>query len=150
MMMDDHRNGIIEASVESGDFGQYLSSPLSAKQRTELIGSNLLFLRRRAGLSQKDVCDIIGSAPQTYSGYEKGKHEPTAETLVRLSHLYKTTLDFLMGRNSNGFEDDPNDYLENVIENPANEDLLVQMHELREELARIKKYIIKDDKASKS
>ena len=148
MDTEDRRNGIIEASVENGDFGGYLSTPLSAKQRTELIGNNLLFLRRRAELSQKEVCDIIDCAPQTYSGYEKGKHEPTAETLVRLSHLYKTTLDFLMGRNSNGFEDDPEDYIENVLDNPSNEDLLIQMHFLREDVARIKKHIALDDKTN--
>lgn len=91
-------SGRIEDAVLNGDFGTYLQNPIGSKQRTELVGQKMLLCRKKAGLSQTDVCSIIGIAPQTYSGYENGKHEPTIETLIRLSFLYGVTLDFLLGK----------------------------------------------------
>lgn len=84
--------------TNKGEFGEYLSNPLDAKERLAIVARNMAICRREAGMSQRDVCTVIGCAPQTYSGYEKGKHEPTMETLVRLSHLYHVSLDFLIGK----------------------------------------------------
>ena len=89
----------LEMATITGAFGEYLTNPLDAKERMKVVARNMALCRKEAGLSQKDVCTVIGCAPQTYSGYEKGKHEPTLETLVRLAHLYDVDLDFLIGKN---------------------------------------------------
>lgn len=141
MTHEDKRNGIIENGVYSGNFGPYLDNPFSNTQRVEMVGKNLAFLRREADLSQKEVCDIIGVAPQTYSGYEKGKHEPTIETLVRLSHLYNVTLDFIAEKNEGLGDGDENDYVENIIENPTFKDLQIEVYQMREEMKRIRQQI---------
>ena len=95
-------DGMTELEMETvtGGFGEYLANPLDAKERMKVVARNMALCRKEAGMSQKDVCAVIGCAPQTYSGYEKGKHEPTLETLVRLAHLYDVDLDFLIGKMS--------------------------------------------------
>ena len=70
--------------------------------RTLIIGERLGYLRETAGLSQQDVCEIIGVAKTTYSGYELGQHEPTCETICRLAELYQIETDFIIGK---GFVD---------------------------------------------
>lgn len=92
----------------------YFENPYSAEERKRLIGKRLLELRKHYHLTQKEVSDIIGITAQTYSGYEKGKFEPSAETLIRLSYLYNTSMDYLITKYSN--PDDPNDELEEAIE----------------------------------
>lgn len=56
----------------------------------------------QAKLSQRDLCEIIGIAVTTYSGYEQGKHEPSLETICRLADLYGISSDFILGV---GFQD---------------------------------------------
>lgn len=87
----------ISEAKRKGVFGQYLSMPISDKTRTLLISERLSFLRQEAELSQKDLCDIIGIAVTTYSGYEQGKHEPSAETICRLAELYGISANFILG-----------------------------------------------------
>ena len=88
--------GYIETRVQEGEFGEYLKAPMTNSERSAAVGRKMLLCRKKAGLSQSEVCAIIGIAPQTYSGYENGKHEPTLETLVRLAYLYEVSLDVLL------------------------------------------------------
>lgn len=131
--------GLLKDKVFMGEYGTYLQSPLSAKERAEIIGRRMLLCRKKAGMSQNDVCSIIEIAPQTYSGYENGKHEPTNETLVRLAYLYGVSLDYLMGM----FYDDEDVSGElkqqNIDNNDAFINLQVEMHEMKEQLAEIRK-----------
>lgn len=80
-----------------GAFGYYLTNPVSDKTRTLIISERISFLRQQAKLSQRDVCEIIGLAVTTYSGYEQGKHEPSLETICRLASLYSISADFILG-----------------------------------------------------
>ena len=72
-------------------------STMDNKTRARIIGNTLQELRTKAGLSQKDICEYLPTTPQTYSGYENGRHEPSIETLVRLALLYNVSLDYLAG-----------------------------------------------------
>ena len=87
----------IQNAKREGSFGHYLVSPVTDRTRTLIISERLSFLRQQAELSQRDVCEIIGVAVTTYSGYEQGKHEPSAETVCRLASLYKVSADFILG-----------------------------------------------------
>ena len=40
--------------------------------------------REKAGLSQKELAELIGVAPNTMHGYESGKHDPKADILYRV------------------------------------------------------------------
>lgn len=87
----------IQNAKREGSFGHYLTTPVTDRTRTLIISERLSFLRQQAELSQRDVCEIIGVAVTTYSGYEQGKHEPSAETVCRLASLYKVSADFILG-----------------------------------------------------
>ena len=56
--------------------------------------------RKRAGLTQKEVGDHIGISSQAVSKWENGQAEPDIDTLYRLAELYNTTVDALVGKNS--------------------------------------------------
>ena len=58
---------------------------------------NLLKLRKQAGLSQKDVAEIVGCSIIAYGRYERGEREPSVEMLTKLSRYYNVTLDYLVG-----------------------------------------------------
>ena len=92
----------LREAKNTGAFGHYLTMPVTDKTRTLIIGERLGYLRETAGLSQQDVCEIIGVAKTTYSGYELGQHEPTCETICRLAELYQIETDFIIGK---GFVD---------------------------------------------
>jgi transcriptional regulator with XRE-family HTH domain len=67
-------------------------------RRSETIGSNLKYLRKRIGITQKEIADKIGIAQQTYAGYENGKHEPSIELMIRLADVYEVSMDYITGR----------------------------------------------------
>ena len=53
--------------------------------------------REYAGLSQKDLAEKIGVAPNTFHGYESGKHDPKSELLVDIARVCGVSVDFLLG-----------------------------------------------------
>lgn len=68
------------------------------EERKQFIGDMLAKMRKLAKLSQKEVAATIGISQATYSTYERGRSEPPAEILVRLSHLYMCPVDLLVQR----------------------------------------------------
>lgn len=68
----------------------------SVEDRKILIAQGITEARKGSGLSQKEVAALIGVAQATYSAYERGRNEPPAEVLVRLSYLFKVPVDALV------------------------------------------------------
>lgn len=56
--------------------------------------------REQAGYSQKELAEIIGVAPNTFHGYESGKHDPKSELLAKIAQACNVTVDFILGRES--------------------------------------------------
>lgn len=53
--------------------------------------------REHAGLSQKELAKIIGVAPNTFHGYESGKHDPKSNLLAAIAQACNTSVDYLLG-----------------------------------------------------
>ena len=53
--------------------------------------------RINAGLTQKQVGEIINKSATGYGYYENGINEPDIKTLIKLSEFYHTTIDELLG-----------------------------------------------------
>lgn len=53
--------------------------------------------RQNAGYSQKELAEIIGVAPNTFHGYESGKHDPKSDLLTKIAKACHVTVDFLLG-----------------------------------------------------
>lgn len=54
-------------------------------------------LREDRDLTQADVAEVLGVHQTTYSDYERGVSSLTAEVLIKLSSLYNTSVDYLLG-----------------------------------------------------
>ena len=68
----------------------------SLEDRKAFISESITQMRKIAKLSQKEVAAAVGVSQATYSAYERGRNEPPAEILVRLSFLFKTSVDVIM------------------------------------------------------
>lgn len=64
------------------------------------LSEKLKELRRRAGLSQRDVARQLGVSPSIISSYETGERTPSVENLLALSFLYKCSVDHLLGKDA--------------------------------------------------
>lgn len=54
-------------------------------------------LRKKAGLTMKEVGVAVGSAESTMSLYETGKRQPDFCTMKRIADYFGVTVDYLMG-----------------------------------------------------
>ena len=70
--------------------------------KENIFGERLALLRRRAGLKQAEVGDLVGIPGSTWSNYEVGKTEPNLSALVRIADFFNVTVDFLLGRQMQG------------------------------------------------
>lgn len=83
--------------IEEKGINEY-TELINNKERLEIVGKNIENKRRKLKMTQKQVAEILEMPQQTYSGYEAGRNSPSIETLVRLSFLYKITIDELVGK----------------------------------------------------
>jgi len=63
----------------------------------ENISSNITKYRKRMGLSQKDLAEILGTKPSTVSSWEQSVSTPNVEMLSEMCRIFKTTPTQLMG-----------------------------------------------------
>jgi transcriptional regulator with XRE-family HTH domain len=49
-------------------------------------------------MTKKEVAELLRIDQSTYGKYELGKREPDAEMLQRLADIYRTSVDYLLGR----------------------------------------------------
>lgn len=71
-------------------------------ERKNLIAETLKILRKGKRLTQQDVAEKLDIQTQTYATYERGRNEPPAEILVRLSYLYDVPVDIIIQRDNFG------------------------------------------------
>ena len=122
----------------SGKISKYMENPHSLESRKIEVGKQLQHLRKDAGFTQKDVCDIVEVTPQSYSGYENGKYEPSLETICRLSMLYGVSADHIL---CNWIDEigEAESYVRNEDGNARIEMLEAEMQSIRNELEALKK-----------
>ena len=60
------------------------------------LKTNLVLLRKRRGLSQRALAEILQIHNTTYSGYERGNTDPPIKMLCRLADFYGVSLDTLI------------------------------------------------------
>lgn len=61
------------------------------------LGSRLKTLREQKKLTQVQLADRIGVAPNSISAYEAGIRCPSFENLVKLARIFHVSTDFLLG-----------------------------------------------------
>ena len=58
----------------------------------------LRVLRKKCGITMKELGATIGVAESTISQYETGKRQPDYETLLKLGEYFGVTIDYLLGK----------------------------------------------------
>lgn len=54
-------------------------------------------LRTDAGMTQRDIAQMLGVDRTTYVKYENGSSDPSTATLIRLADYFGVTVDYLIG-----------------------------------------------------
>ena len=62
---------------------------------------NIRSLREDNDFLQCDLASVLHVSQNTYSQYENGVIELTAERLVKLADFYNVSIDYLLGRTDN-------------------------------------------------
>lgn len=62
---------------------------------------NIRNLREDNDYRQKDLAQALNVSQNTYSQYENGVIDLTAETLIKLADFYGVSVDYLLGRTEN-------------------------------------------------
>lgn len=60
------------------------------------LHNNIKFLRKQAGLTQENLAYDVCLSKSAIGHHEKKKQEPSLETLVKYSELFKVSLDELI------------------------------------------------------
>lgn len=60
------------------------------------IGEKLKKLRQQKNLTEKELAQILGVSVAAISAYENDLRKPSCENLVKLSHLYGVSIDYLL------------------------------------------------------
>ena len=55
-------------------------------------------LRQRNSMKQSELACFLGVSQGTLSNWERGEYEPDNKTLVKLSHKFNVTTDYLLGQ----------------------------------------------------
>ena len=67
------------------------------------IAESLKKIRKQYKLKQEDVAKLIGVSRSGYAYYETGKTLPSIEVLEKLSAVYKTSIDVIVGNKVNSY-----------------------------------------------
>ncbi len=60
------------------------------------LGDRIRMLRRRLGLTEQNLADLLGVTLQHISGVEKGVSRPSLDLLVRMAQELGVTTDYLL------------------------------------------------------
>lgn len=63
-----------------------------------MFGKCLCELRKKRGLTQQQLGDIVGVGKVTISRYENNCREADYQTLIRLAQYFDVSIDYLLGR----------------------------------------------------
>lgn len=74
------------------------------KELNEIIGNNLTFLRKKAGLTQSELGEKFNYSDRTVSKWEQGDVVPNVETLKQIADYYGVSVDYILKEHTS--EDD--------------------------------------------
>ena len=94
----------------------------------EKFHEKLKVLRKKKGLTQKSLCNMLNISQGTYAMWENGRREPNFEKLSMLSCIFDVSIDFLL---SEYLEISKESYLN--LKEEKNNLFSVRLKELRKE-----------------
>ena len=76
------------------------------------ISKNLLFYRKKSGMTQKELAELLGVKNSAVSNWEKGVNSIDIETLFKACTIFKISVNDMYGQFSNETIDLPNEIRE--------------------------------------
>ena len=86
------------------------------------LGTRIKQARKRRGLTQTALAELICKCPSAISGYENNTQIPPADTMLSLATALNVSLDYLVGLNTNdtyslrGLTDNQKNIITNIID----------------------------------
>ena len=68
-----------------------------------LLNERIKQLRTERGLSQVELAEKLGISKQSVSNWENDNIQPSIEMLLKLSHIFSVSTDYLLGEDSRQF-----------------------------------------------
>ena len=68
------------------------------------IGDRMKQLREEKDLMQQEVCSALGLEQSTLANYENNLRVPKTDILISIANYYGVSLDYLVGRTNNRFD----------------------------------------------
>lgn len=62
-----------------------------------MLNERIKLLRIGRGLSQVDLAEKLGVSKQSVSNWENDNIQPSIEMLVKISHIFSVSTDYLLG-----------------------------------------------------
>ncbi|GGH86904.1 transcriptional regulator with XRE-family HTH domain [Pullulanibacillus pueri] len=63
----------------------------------KVFQERLRLLRENAGLNQEEIAKLLNITTSAYGYYERGRNEPSLETLKQMASIFKVSADYLLG-----------------------------------------------------
>ena len=79
-----------------------------------LIGKRIKKIRKKKGLSQEELGNLIGVTKVSICGYENGTRTPNLDTFCLLAKVFETSTDYLLGREVTVLDANEKDYIGKV------------------------------------
>ena len=79
-----------------------------------ILGSRIKELRKKKGLTQQQLADLINVTKVSICCYEKGNRTPNLETFIDLINVLGTTPEYLLGMDTKVAADGDGDYIINL------------------------------------
>ena len=100
------------------------------------FGKSFKFYRQRANLTQKEAAEKIGINDYQLGNYETNRSQPSLEILKKMSKVYQTSIDRMLGnsplRNKHISETEEEEYIDT-------EELLANLNDIVEKMNKAKK-----------
>jgi len=74
---------------------------MDSKQLSEYVGKKIHYYRKKIGMTQRELGEVIGVKHNTVSDYERGKISPEQDVLFALSEVFDIRVDDLFPHKEN-------------------------------------------------
>ena len=66
------------------------------KRRGNMLANQIVFLRKRAGMSQLQLAQELNVGPSAVGMYEQGRRTPSVDILIDMANFFDVSLDYLI------------------------------------------------------
>ena len=110
-----------------------------------ILAESLKKIRKQYKMTQEDIAKLLGISRSGYTYYETGKTVPSVEVLQKLSAIYNTTIDVIVGNPIR--ENTDRRYYDNILSvSEGNADPLIYMKKDEQTLIMAFRLLSDDEK----